>query len=420
MGETMVSRHRGEFARHWKEIAAAFLKLGFTAYGGFAAWGIMQAELQEKRQWVLKERFVEGLSLVNMMPGATATQLSIFLGYARGGWCGGLLAGFCFVVPTFCIMLALTMTYAYLGATPIMRSALYGLGAVALGVFIAAVYRLGRSAMTGMPQSMIAIAAALASAFSPLGIAAILILTCGLGILLFHSRRLGVVVLIVVSTLRVITHVVSWFPWFSIASSAQAAAPTWPTGLADIGIFFFKVGALVFGGGLTMIPFIQEQVVNRFHWLTQQEFIDGLALSQFTPGPILMVSAYIGYKLAGIAGAAAAATATFLPSFIAMLSLLPIFERVRTLVWTTAAMKGVGPAVIGVLAVSLAQMAPHALPDPFSIVILIATLTALLAWRIGAIKLMMAGAGLGVVRSRLCALPGVWGTLRQICSNGGV
>lgn len=184
-----------------------------------------------------------------------------------------------------------------------------------------------------------------------------------------------------------------------------------------MGIFFFKVGALVFGGGLTMIPFIQEQVVNQFHWLTQQEFIDGLALSQFTPGPVLMVSAYIGYKLAGIAGAAAAATATFLPSFIVMLSVLPMFDRVRTLGWTTAAMKGVGPAVIGVLAVSLAQMAPHALPDPFAIVILIATLTALLAWRIGAIKLMMAGAGLGVVRGRLCALPGVWGTLRQICSN---
>ena len=169
-----------------------------------------------------------------------------------------------------------------------------------------------------------------------------------------------------------------------------------------------------------MIAFIQEQMVNQFHWLTQQEFIDGLALSQFTPGPILMIAAYIGYKLAGVAGAVLAATATFLPSFILMLSMLPMFERVRTLVWTKAAMRGVGPAVIGVLAVSLVRMAPHALPDPFAIAILIGTLTALLAWRIGAIKLMMAGAGLGVLRSRLCSLPGVRGTLRQICSNVGV
>src|SRR5262244_2230267 len=123
----MTNRHFGEFARHWKEIAAAFLKLGFSSYGGFAAWGIMQAELQDKRQWVPKERFVEGLSLVNMLPGATATQLGIFLGYARGGWWGGLLAGLCFVLPGFFILLALTVGYAAYGATPVLSEALSGL-----------------------------------------------------------------------------------------------------------------------------------------------------------------------------------------------------------------------------------------------------------------------------------------------------
>ena len=406
----MTSRHLGEFARHWKEIAAAFLKLGFTSYGGFAAWGIMQAELQDKRQWVPKERFVEGLSLVNMLPGATATQLGIFLGYARGGWWGSLLAGLCFVLPAFCIMFALTLTYAYLGATPIMRGGLYGIGPVALGIFIVAVYRLGRSAMTSTAQSMIALAAATAAALSPLGIAAILVLA-GVGILIFHSGRLGVMVLIVLTTLLAVMHVVPWSPSVSMSPSAQASASTYPAGLTDMGTFFFQVGALAFGGGLTMIAFIQEQVVNQFHWLTQQEFIDGLALSQFTPGPILMVAAYIGYKLAGVAGAVVAATATFLPSFILVLSMLPMFERVRTLVWIKAAMKGVGPAVMGVLAVSLVWMAPHALPDPFAIAILMGTLMALLAWHIGAIKLMLAGAVLGVLRSRLTSLPSVRVTL---------
>jgi chromate transporter len=147
--------------------------------------------------------------------------------------------------------------------------------------------------------------------------------------------------------------------------------------------------------------------VNQLHWLTQQEFIDGLALGQFTPGPVLMVAAYVGYKIAGLGGAMIAATAIFLPSFILMLSILPIFERVRTLVWTKAAMRGVGPAVIGVLAVSLLRMAPHALTDRFAIVMLVGTLVALLTWRIGALKLMLAGAGVGVVRSRLLFLSGV-------------
>ena len=142
----------------------------------------MQAELQEKRQWVPKERFVEGLSLVNMVPGATATQLGIFLAYARGGWWGGLLGGFCFVLPAFCIMLALTMTYGHLGATPIMRGGLYGLGPVGLGIFMVAVYRLGRSAVTTLPQIMIALTAMVAAAYSPLGTVAILALAAGVGL----------------------------------------------------------------------------------------------------------------------------------------------------------------------------------------------------------------------------------------------
>jgi chromate transporter len=121
---------------------------------------------------------------------------------------------------------------------------------------------------------------------------------------------------------------------------------------------------------------------------------------------MLMVAAYVCYKVAGIMGAVVAAGAIFLPSFMLMLSVLPMFECVRTLMWTRAPLKGVGPAEIGVMVVSLMQMAQHALPDPWAIAMLIGTLIALLAWRIGVLKLMMAGAGLGVLRSRLLALPG--------------
>src|SRR5713101_1354751 len=114
---------RADFASSWKDIASSFFKLGATSYGGPAIMGIMQTELQQKRQWVSKERFVEGLSVVNMLPGATATQLGIFLGYARGGWWGGLLGGRCFVPPGFLTMIALTIAYATFGVTPIARGA---------------------------------------------------------------------------------------------------------------------------------------------------------------------------------------------------------------------------------------------------------------------------------------------------------
>src|SRR5436190_23575602 len=146
-----------------KEIATTMLELGATSYGGPAIMGIMQAELQQRRQWVSKERFLEGLAVANMVPGATATQLGIFLAYARGGWWGGLLGGLCFVLPAFVIMLALTIAYASLGVTPMARGALYGLGPVVVGLFAVAVYRLGRSAASTVPETAIAVMAAAAS-----------------------------------------------------------------------------------------------------------------------------------------------------------------------------------------------------------------------------------------------------------------
>lgn len=398
--------------KNWKEIALAFLKLGATAYGGPAIIGIMQAELQEKRQWVSKERFMEGLALVNMLPGAAATQLGIFLGYSRGGWPGGLIAGLCFVLPAFLIMMTLTLGYAAFGTTPLMTGALYGLGPVVMGIFLVAVYRLGKTAGASAAQLAIAAAAALAAAFSAMGIVPILMLAGATGVLLYYSRRAGGLAL---GILLAAAAAVVLSPWAAPAllgdmpAAARGAGPA--PGLGEIGAFFLTVGAFSFGGGLSLVAFIQDQVVTQYQWLTHREFIDGLALGQFTPGPILMVSAYVGYKLAGIAGAAVAAGAVFLPAFVLMLSILPMFERARKLKWTRAAMKGVAPAVIGVLAVSLMRMAPHALPDPFAAGIFAATIGAMLAWNAGAIRLMVLGAALGIVRDRLYSLPGAKGVL---------
>lgn len=391
----------------WRDIASAFLRLGATAYGGPAIMGIMQAELQQRRQWVSRERFVEGLSLVNVLPGPGATQLGIFLGYARGGWWGGVLAGLCFVLPAFFIMLALTIGYAAYGATPALKGALYGLGPVVLGIFLVALYRLGRSAVATIPQLGIAVAAAAAAAASTFGIVTILALAAAVGLVLFHSRKHGSLALAIIAMLIVIGHLVRSSVPALVPVAASPGVPQHAPGLADLGAFFFMVGALSFGGGLTMIAFIQEQVVGHYQWLSPREFIDGLALGQFTPGPILMVSAYVGYKVAGIPGAVVSAIGIFSPSFILMLSVLPVFERVRRLAWTRAAMRGIGPAVIGVLAISLLQMSPHAVADWSAAVMLIGTVTVLLAWQISAITLMGAGLLVGLLRSRVPSLAAV-------------
>jgi chromate transporter len=390
---------------NWTDIAAQFLKIGATAYGGPAIMGVMQAELQEKRHWVSRERFVEGLSLVNMLPGATAAQLSIFLGYARGGWWGGLLGGLCFVLPGFLVLLALTMGYAALGVTPMLRGALYGLGPVVLGIYLVAVYRLGRAALSTRAQAMIAIATAVAAFATPIGIVSILLLAGGVGLWLFHSRKLGMAVLVPLAACLAVLHVLAGSAPAPVALPAPAAADAPAASLAQISLFLLKVGAFTFGGGLTMIAFIQEQVVSQLHWLTPQEFIDGLALGQLTPGPVLMVAPYVGYQAAGLAGAVAGAIAAFLPSFVMMLAILPALERARKLVWTRAALRGISPAVIGVLAVSLVRLAPHAVPDVFALVTLAATVVVLMVWRVGTIKVMLGGAVLGIARSRLLALP---------------
>ena len=399
-----------------KEIATSLFRLGATSYGGPAIMGIMQAELQEKRKWVSKERFLEGLSVANMLPGATATQLGIFLGYARGGWWGGLIGGLCFVLPAFFIMLALTMAYASLGVTPIARGALYGLGPVVIGLFAVAVYRLGRTAMGTVPEAVIGVTAAAASIGAPIGIVAILVLAGVAGLLLFQPAKPRALVVVLSSAAFLAVLSAAWWLNTSAAGSVVSVTTPNPNSLLEIGAYFLKVGAFTIGGGLTMIAFIQEQVVGQFGWLTPREFIDGLALGQLTPGPVLMIAAYVGYKVAGTAGAAVAATATFLPSFVIMLVVLPVLDRVRKLAWVRAVMKGMAPAVIGVLAVSLIRLAPAALPDPFAIVILAATLIALTVLRIGAFKLMIAGAVLGVLRSRLPAIPGFRTAARLISS----
>ena len=402
----MNARTQAELTGDWRDVAGSLFRLGATAYGGPAIMGIMQAELQEKRKWVSKERFLEGLSVANMLPGATATQLGIFLGYARGGWWGGLIGGLCFVAPAFVIMLALTMAYATLGFTPVARGALYGLGPVVIGLFAAAVYRLGKSSMTTVPEVVIGLMAAAASFWTPLGIVAILLLAGCAGLVLFQPENPGARTIALSSALSLAVLLAVW--WLNTAAPGSAVAgriPN-PNSLLDIGAYFLKVGAFTIGGGLTMIAFIQEQVVGQFGWLTPREFVDGLALGQLTPGPVLMIAAYVGYKVAGIAGAAVAATAAFLPSFIIMLIILPVLDRVRKLAWMRALMKGMGPAVIGVLAVSLIRLAPVALPDPFAIMIFAATLVALMAFRTGVFKLMIAGAALGVLRSYLPVLRG--------------
>jgi chromate transporter len=376
------------------EIAGVFLKIGAMSYGGPAIMGIMQAEIQEKRGWISKEEFVEGLALVNMLPGPGATQLGIFIGHAKAGLAGGIIAGVCFILPAFLIMLGLAAAYVAFGTLPSMRNAFYGIGPVVVGIFAVSVYRLGKATIREWSQIAIAVAVAIVLFFAPVGLVLPLMAAGCAGMALFHSRRTGLIAL---------AALVAAFAFYYLIEIAltplvilTASNPTSPS-LWEFAAFFSKVGAFTFGGGLSMLAFMQEQVVNQFHWLTPQEFVDGLALGQLTPGPILMLAAFIGFKLGGVAGAAVAGSAIFFPSFLMMLLVLPLLRRLKDLQWLRAFMRGVGPAVIGALAVSLVQMAPHAAPDVFTWILLALTIGILLLRNVGPLPLMAGGAAIGLL-----------------------
>jgi chromate transporter len=385
-----------EYKRRLWEVLSVFLKIGAVGFGAAAIWALIQAEVQERRAWLSKERFLEGLALVNALPGAPAMQMCIFVGHQRAGWWGGLLAGLAFMGPAFAIVLLLSALASQYAALPIMRDAFYGLNPVVLGIFVVAVYRLGRTAIKELFSAMVAIAAAAAVAFSLLGVAGSLMLAACAGVAMHHSRRAGLIAAVVAAVLIGAERAAE--PMLSGLGAAAGAEP----GLANLAVFFLKVGAVTFGGGMTIIAFVQDQVVDQLHWITAQEFLECLTLSQFTPGPIIMVAAYVGYKVAGIAGAAVAACAIFLPSFALMLSILPFLERVRRLAWVKAAMRGITPAVVGAIAVTIVHLLPHAAPDAFAAGVLLVTIVVLLVWRVPVMPLVVGGGLIGILaRSRL-------------------
>lgn len=384
---------------HWREIVSVFLKLGAISPGGPGLMGLLQIEVQEKRAWLSQERFVEGVALVNMLPGPSATQLSIFLGYARAGWQGGMLAGVCFILPAFIIMLALTLLYTHYGTLPRLRGVFSGVNPVVVGIFAIAVYRLGTSAITDRTQAVLALASALALGFAWVGIVPILFLSGALGVARYGARRWG----LVAAASGVSLHsLVVWcsgcfqMPTLSwLASGPEASAH--PPGLWQMGLFFVQVGLLTFGGGLILLAFLQEQVVTSLHWLTPQEFLDGLSLGRVTPGPIPVLATFIGYKVSGLWGAVVAAAAIFFPSFLLMLGILPLWEHLKRLPWLNAALKGMNPAIIGMIAVTLIRMLPAAVPGLLPVMLACTTVAAMEGWGVGPFPLMLVGGMLGLV-----------------------
>jgi chromate transporter len=378
-----------------RDMVMYFLRLGTFGFGGpIALAGYMQKDLVETRRWLSKEDYVEGLALAQLAPGPLAAQLAIYLGWVRGGVLGATLVGAAFVLPSFVMVLAIAWTYLEFGGLSWMRGAFYGIGAAVIAIIARSVWKLGKLTLSKdwLLWSIFAVSG-LVTAWTESEIVW-LFLGSGVLVILIKAR-----------------------PKFGAGNATLALSPLplWAiTGLAGVATsgtlltiawYFAEAGAFVFGSGLAIVPFLHGGVVNRFHWLNDQQFLDAVAVAMITPGPVVITTAFIGYLVAGPVGACVAALATFGPCYLFTILPAPYFRRFSKNRSIKAFVDGVSAAATGAIAGAAFVLGKRALFDIPTALIAIVTMGLLLKFKKLQEPLIIVAAGvLGVALKAL--LPG--------------
>lgn len=365
------------------EVGLLFLRLGAISFGGQAGHiAMMEQEVVNKRGWLTREHFLDLVGATNLIPGPNALEMVIHIGYVRAGWPGLLVAGIAFIVPAFAISLALAVAYVRYEALPAVAELFYGIAPVVVAIVIGATYRLGRTAIRDWRAAAIAAAVLAARA---LGVDEVIAL---LGA--------GMVALAVYGGIprRPSSASLALLPAPLVAAPLAAVA-----GLADrvidLGLYFLKVGALIFGGGMVLFAFVERDVVSGYGWLTYRQLLDAIAVGQMTPGPVLTSATFIGYLVAGIPGALAATVGVFAPSFAITAVVNPWVPRLRRANRAQAFLRGVNAAVVALMLAMSFMLARSAIRDPWCALIGLAALVALLRFRTDPLWLIVTGAAIG-------------------------
>jgi chromate transporter len=367
-----------------RDLTLYFLRLGALGFGGpIALAGYMQRDLVEDRRWISKSDYVEGLALAQLAPGPLAAQLAMYLGWVRGGVPGAALIGFAFVLPSFVMVLALAALYLRFGGLPWMRGAFYGIGAAVIAIIARSVWKLGKMTLAKdrLLWALFAISA-LVTAWTESEVVWIFL---GSGVLAVAIKAppkvgggnamLGVLQL----------------PLWSITG---LAGPASGATLWAIAWYFAEAGAFVFGSGLAIVPFLHGGVVTRFHWLTDQQFLDAVAVAMITPGPVVITVAFIGHLVAGPLGACVAALATFGPCFLFTVIPAPYFRRFSKNASIKAFVDGVTAAATGAIAGAAFVLGRRALVDPPTAIIGLVTVGLLVRFKKLQEPLIIVAAGL--------------------------
>jgi chromate transporter len=343
------------------ELLVYFLRLGTFGFGGpIALCGYMQRDLVERRGWVSPEDYKQGLALAQLAPGPLAAQLAIYLGWVRAGVLGATLVAFAFVLPSFVMVLALSAFYLRFGGLAWMQGAFYGIGAAVIAIIARSAWKLVK--MTLAKDRLlwgIFLVAAFITAWTESEVVWVFIGGGVLALLVRGPRR---------STALMLAPV-----WLVTGLHGPAASDV----LWRIWWFFAEAGAFVFGSGLAIVPFLYGGVVDRFHWLTDRQFLDAVAVAMITPGPVVITTAFIGYLVAGPLGATAAALGVFLPCYLFVIIPAPYFRRFAGNVAVKAFVEGVTAAATGAIAGAAIVLGRRAIVDIPTTLIALSTLGAL-------------------------------------------
>ncbi|MBI3969631.1 MAG: chromate efflux transporter [Chloroflexi bacterium] len=359
-------------------LAGYFLKLGAIGFGGpVALVGYMHRDLVERRRWVAEDEYKLALALAQIMPGPLAAQCAIAIGYFQRGVLGATLVGLAFVLPSLLMVIALSWLYVTFGGLWWMQALFYGIGAAVVAIIAIAAYKLARSTNRRDPLlwgifAVLAVATVWAQAEL-----AELFIGAGIIVLLVRARP-GPRQAALVVGVAVVAGVAIWaLQRLSQASALGGAGGG--EGLSAILLFFAKAGTFVFGSGLAIVPFLHQGVVQQFHWLTDQQFLDAVAVAMITPGPVVITVAFIGYLVAGLGGAVAAAVGMFLPVYLLTIVPAPWFSRHRDNAQLKAFVAGATAAATGAISGAVVVLALRAVVDVPTA--LIALVTFGLLWR---------------------------------------
>ena len=358
-------------------LVAYFLKLGTLGFGGpVALVGFMHRDLVEQRRWLTEDTYKLSLALAQIMPGPLAAQTAIAIGYFEAGILGATLVGLAFVLPSFLMVVAISIAYVTYGGLWWMQAVFYGIGATVIAIIAIAAFKLARSTNKRDPL-LWAICAFLTvvTAWAQTELAEFFILA-GLVVLLFHAwpgKRQGVLMILAALALGLAVGLME--KWLGHAGAADGSTGV----LTQILLFFTKAGAFVFGSGLAIIPFLQQGVVQQFGWLNEHQFLDAVAVAMITPGPVVITVAFIGFLVAGLAGAVMAAIGIFLPVYFFTIVPAPWFKRHRNNPQLKAFVDGATAAATGAITGAVIVLGMRAITDLPTAAIGLASLAIL--WR---------------------------------------